>query len=132
MQFVKYIPCLGEKHLGIAVIKVKIESLRKGEFWDSYLAFKETVGKDGNTMYIQSAALKEGVGPDNKDKYHSSFVLDSNYAKDEFMSWMKNCIAQAKSELSSKSEKVQSISNAYSMASGTGQPSKEEQLDMPF
>ena len=71
LEFLKWIPVNGEKHLGIAVIRYerrfifrfKVMSSEHGGYWCTTAAFK--------TGFING-----------KDKYEAAFQLDSDYEKD--------------------------------------------------
>lgn len=79
LEFLKYIPTPGERHVGIAVIRYekriifrfKIQPNDKGGFW------------------VTPPALKTG-NVDGKDRYEASFALDSAYESELMQDFVRN------------------------------------------
>lgn len=68
LEFLKWIPVSGEKHLGIAVIRFERRFIYR---------FKVLTSEHGG-LWATTAAFKTGV-VNGKDKYESAFDLDSSY-----------------------------------------------------
>lgn len=73
LKFLRYDPTPGEKHLGIATVRIE-EGIR------IILRFK-VVPKDGGGYYYQPASHK--IAANGKDNYYPAFSLDSSYEYDE-------------------------------------------------
>lgn len=73
LKFLRYDPTPGEKHAGIATVRIE-EGIR------IILRFK-VVPKDGGGFYYQPASHK--IAANGKDNYYPAFSLDSSYEYDE-------------------------------------------------
>ena len=68
LEFLKWIPVVGDKHLGIAVIRYERRFIFR---------FKILSSEHGG-YWATTAAFKTGIS-NGKDKYESAFDLDSSY-----------------------------------------------------
>lgn len=80
-QFLKYVPVVGEKHLGIAIVRWLGKII---------LRYKVMQSQDGSGYWVAAGSAKIGVKRDGKDNYEEWFQLDSSYDRDE----MKEFILQ--------------------------------------
>lgn len=71
LEFMKFIPVQGEKHLGVAVIRYERRFIFR---------FKIMPSEHGG-YWATTASYKTGV-INGKDKYESAFSLDSEYEKE--------------------------------------------------
>ncbi len=126
MKFVEYIEVNSATLLGIATVELQLGDPDLGTT-PIFISFKETSGKNGNGQFIQCCAIKQGTGPDGKDIYKSDVIIDSNFAKDKLMAFIRTNINIWKQARSAQPAKILSISpgNYYPQI-------KEEQMDMPF
>jgi hypothetical protein len=70
MEFLKYEQTPGEKHLGVATIRL----------WKKIiLRYKIVLNKDGSGFFPASASLKLAATSDRSETYCPSFMLDSSY-----------------------------------------------------
>ena len=79
-QFLKFDATPGEKHIGIATIRIEISGSR------IILRFK-IVPKEHGGYYCQPASYKVGT-INGKDQYVPSFALDSTYEADELRNFI--------------------------------------------
>lgn len=81
LEFIEYIKVTGEKFLGIACVKIDRRFIFR---------FKVQEGKDGKGLYIFPASYKIGVNHEGKDKYTTSFELDSTSESREVLDFVRN------------------------------------------
>lgn len=74
LQFLKYVPVEGEKHLGIAYVRWLGKII---------LLFKVSPSTNGNGYWIAAGAAKIGVKHDGKDNYQEWFQVDSTFDREE-------------------------------------------------
>src|SRR5574337_1808869 len=72
VQFINYTPTPGEKHMGIATIKLYNRIV---------LRYKIVPNKDGSGYFPTSASYK--IVDEQGERYVSAFVIDSNSEKEE-------------------------------------------------
>ena len=73
-QFLKYVPVVGEKHLGIAIVRWLGKII---------LRYKVMQSQDGSGYWVAAGSAKIGVKRDGKDNYEEWFQLDSSFDRDE-------------------------------------------------
>lgn len=121
MKFLKYEAVQGEKHLGIATVKVDMPMI---------LRFKIVPNKDGNGFFPAAASYKMG------DKYVHAFLIDSNYDKEELEEMVKTEVRKSINSptTSQSSENINSnVKNplpAFSQASYV--PPEPQKMDLPL
>ncbi len=103
-EFMKYIPCPGEKFLGIAIIRYerrfifrfKILPSEKGGYWAT------------------TASMKTGSA-NGKDKYEPAFSLDSDYEKSQMLEFVISCVEKELAQKVAPQASVfqQPVSHAY-------------------
>ncbi len=130
MDFIDYIYVGSEKLIGIAIIEIKLDDPDLGKT-PLRFAFKEMPGKNGQGSFIQSCAICKGKGPDGKDQYVNDFILDSNFAKEKLMSFIRMHINLHAQGLSAQPAQVRTTYTqpTYQQAQGR---QEEVQMDMPF
>lgn len=76
-EFLKFIKVEGEKHLGIAVIRIDRRFI---------IRFK-VIPSDNGDYWISSPSMKAGIY-NGKDSYVSAFQFDSSYENDEIKAFI--------------------------------------------
>lgn len=72
LEFMKWIPCVGEKHLGVAIIR-----------YEKKIIFRYKVQDGENGLWVSTGSIKTGKKADGKDMYANAFEFDSRYEAEE-------------------------------------------------
>lgn len=80
MEFIKFERTPGEKHLGIATVKM---------YGKIMLRYKIIPSKDGASFFCAPPSATKMVGQDGKDYYPASFVIDSNSENETLQNFIK-------------------------------------------
>lgn len=93
MEFLKYELTPGERHLGIATVRLYGKIL---------LRYKIIPTKDGNSFFCAAASYKMPGEGANEERYVPAFMLDSNHEKEELETFIKDrvkrCMAQSSTQ----------------------------------
>lgn len=101
LEFLKFIPVTGEKHLGIAVIRIERKYV---------VRFKIQASEQGG-YWVSSPSMKSGVF-NGKDSYVSAFQFDSSYENEEVKNFI---LANVERHISSVQQPV--AQNQYNSGS---------------
>ena len=96
MQFLKYEAVTGEKHFGIATVKL---------YGRIILRYKIVPNKDGTGWFPCPASYKTGT-VNGQDKYVSAFTLDSNSENEALQDLIKDSVRQCMMNASQRSNPV--------------------------
>lgn len=80
IEFLKYEPVQGEKHFGIATVRL---------YGKVVLRYKIVPNRDGTGYFPCAASYKMPATADEAERFVPSFVIDSNYDKDEIETLIK-------------------------------------------
>lgn len=72
LEFLSFVKTPGEKHIGIATIRLDRRFIFR---------FKIAPSAHANSLWITKAAYKAGIRPDGKDNYEEAFEFDSSFEK---------------------------------------------------
>lgn len=90
LEFLEFVKTPGEKHIGIATVRLD----RRFVF-----RFKVSPSVNANSIWITKAAYKCGTRQDGKDNYEDAFEFDSSFEKKHIESFVEENVNRILSQV---------------------------------
>lgn len=128
LEFLSFVKTPGEKHIGIATIRLDRRFIFR---------FKIAPSAHANSLWITKAAYKAGTRQDGKDNYEEAFEFDSSFEKkhiDSFVEENVNAILNQKPIQNPQEDKFAGFQTNNNPPSHYSTPLQypEHEMGLPF